>query len=380
MFASTTVSATLLLLLHGIRNVRAVNHQVIVGGPGILAFTPTNLEAAVGDTVQFVFQQKNHSATQSSFASPCVPIAGGFDTGFHPVPDTQENGPFPAATLEIRDTNPIWVFCKQANHCSQSGMVFAVNPGTKFAAFQAAATAGASTASSASSTAAATSTASASASTSTDTTTVTQTSLTMSTIASVPSAITSTATTTTTSSSVGPTTHIVDVGNDGVLAFSPSNITAAVGDSIVFLFHAKNHTATQSSFAQPCTPLAQSSTTGQVGFDSGFMPVASNATAIPQFVVTVNNTNPIWAFCAQTTPTSHCGQGMVFSANAVESGPNNFAAFQANAKAQEANSTLSSPSTSASGSSSSQKSSAIGTRSASGTLALVLGLILGLAL
>lgn len=40
-------------------------------------------------------------------------------------------------------------------------------------------------------------------------------------------------------------------------------------------------------------------------------------------------TNPIWAYCQQAT---HCGQGMVFSANAVESGPKNFSAFQALAK------------------------------------------------
>ena len=37
--------------------------------------------AAVGDIVEFTFHPKNHSVTQSSFAEPCTPLPGGFDTG-----------------------------------------------------------------------------------------------------------------------------------------------------------------------------------------------------------------------------------------------------------------------------------------------------------
>lgn len=33
---------------------------------------------------------------------------------------------FPTFTVTVNDTAPIWVYCKQANHCGQ-GMVFAVN-------------------------------------------------------------------------------------------------------------------------------------------------------------------------------------------------------------------------------------------------------------
>ncbi len=36
-------------------------------------------------------------------------------------------------------------------------------------------------------------------------------------------------------------------------------------------------------------------------------------------------TAPIWGYCGQT---GHCAAGMVFSINAVESGPNNFENFQ----------------------------------------------------
>jgi hypothetical protein len=113
------------------------------------------------------------------------------------------------------------------------------------------------------------------------------------------------------------------------LTFSPSNIAANVGDLIVFEFRQKNHTATASSFDQPCRPLSATSTTGETGWDSGFMPVPEGATGFPTYSVLVNDTKPIWAYCRQG---NHCGQGMVFAANAVETGPKNFAAYQALAK------------------------------------------------
>jgi len=75
--------------------------------------------------------------------------------------------------------------------------------------------------------------------------------------------------------------------------------------------------------------LSSTSTSGQVGFDSGFMPVSPNTTAFPTFTVQVNDTSPIWAYCRQV---SHCGEGMVFAANANESSANTFEAFEAHAK------------------------------------------------
>jgi hypothetical protein len=55
----------------------------------------------------------------------------------------------------------------------------------------------------------------------------------------------------------------------------------------------------QSSFATPCRALTLTSTSGQVGFDSGFMPVADDATTFPTWNLTVNDTSPIWAYCKQ---------------------------------------------------------------------------------
>ncbi|KAJ3516728.1 hypothetical protein NLJ89_g950 [Agrocybe chaxingu] len=272
--------------------------DVIVGGPGVLKFTPSFVAASLGDVVRFTFQQKNHTATQSTFESPCLRAPGGFDSGFVPVEDGVTNG-FPVAELEISTTNPIWVYCRQGNHCQQ-GMVFAVNPGDRFAAFQAAATGGS---------APSTSTAPAS---------------TTSLVLATPSFTTSI-----TPSAAAGLDHKVIVGGPGVLAYNPSNITAQVGDTITFEFREKNHTVTASSFDAPCRALALTSTSGEVGFDSGFQPIADDALTFPTFTIQVNDTKPIWAYCRQG---NHCGQGMVFSANADESGARGFAAFRALAK------------------------------------------------
>jgi len=134
--------------------------------------------------------------------------------------------------------------------------------------------------------------------------------------------------TSSTSSSSISQDHRVIVGGS-TLTFQPSNITAQPGDTITFEFQQKNHTVTQSSFASPCQMLSSTSTSGQVGFDSGFMPVSANATTFPTYTVQVNDTSPIWAYCRQV---SHCGEGMVFAANANESSANTFEAFEAHAK------------------------------------------------
>ncbi|KAK7035632.1 hypothetical protein R3P38DRAFT_2416665, partial [Favolaschia claudopus] len=44
---------------------------------------PPTLSAGLNDTVLFVFGGDIHSVTQSSFSSPCIRLAGGFDSGFN---------------------------------------------------------------------------------------------------------------------------------------------------------------------------------------------------------------------------------------------------------------------------------------------------------
>jgi len=119
---------------------------------------------------------------------------------------------------------------------------------------------------------------------------------------------------------------LVQVGAGGQLAFSPTNVTAQVGDVVAFQFQGKNHSVTQSTFADPCSIQ----TTPAQGINSGFQPVAANATELPEWSFTVNNaTTPLWFFCAQTNPAVHCHAGMVFSVNANPDSVKSFAVYQA---------------------------------------------------
>lgn len=113
---------------------------------------------------------------------------------------------------------------------------------------------------------------------------------------STTSAVSATAT-----SSSSPGVQTVTVGDNNALAFSPDTITAAVGSSIEFVFFPPIHSVTQSTFESPCAPLANGT-----GFWSGAFTTASGQNA-NVFTLLVNDTNPIWFFCA--TP-SHCETGM----------------------------------------------------------------------
>lgn len=123
----------------------------------------------------------------------------------------------------------------------------------------------------------------------------------------------------------------VQVGKNATgaaLAFNPNQVTAAVGDMIQFEFMGKNHSATQSSFAEPCTRQLNTAL-NLPGADSGFMPVAANATEIPTWTIQVNDaSSPQWFFCNQG---NHCNSGMVFSINAPTTGNKTFDAYLAKA-------------------------------------------------
>jgi len=134
----------------------------------------------------------------------------------------------------------------------------------------------------------------------------------------------------------GSTNHTVEVGAGGMRLFDPTNITAEVGDFVIFEFVAGNHTVTQSTFSAPCVQMLNA-TTNAVGFDSGFMPVQANALEVPAWTVQVNTPNPLWIFCRQT---GHCQAGMVMAINAPPTKP--YSAFLANAEGQTAGSSPSS--------------------------------------
>ncbi|KAL7007034.1 hypothetical protein EMMF5_003260 [Cystobasidiomycetes sp. EMM_F5] len=127
MLAFATITS---LALFAASSVRAANHTILVGGAAGLVFTPSNISAAVGDFVTFVYQSKNHSVTQSAFAKPCELLANataqtvGFDSSFVPVAANATE--FPAWTIQLEVATPIWFYCRQGNHC-QSGMVGSIN-------------------------------------------------------------------------------------------------------------------------------------------------------------------------------------------------------------------------------------------------------------
>ncbi|KAI0279089.1 hypothetical protein BGY98DRAFT_933392 [Russula aff. rugulosa BPL654] len=129
-----------------------------------------------------------------------------------------------------------------------------------------------------------------------------------------------------------PVTHCVNVSNDSAsLIFDPPYIDAAPGDQVEFKFHIKNHSVTQSTFNEPCTPLPY-------GADTGFMAVSPGTpdNDLPVQKFTVIDESPVWIYCRQdaNTAASHCGKGMVFSINPGSNDSDiSFAAYQNNAKA-----------------------------------------------
>ncbi|KAJ7500788.1 hypothetical protein B0H11DRAFT_1994435 [Mycena galericulata] len=109
--------------------VAQTTHTVMVGVEGSF-FSPPTLSAGLNDTVTFVFGGDFHSVTQSTFTSPCVRLADGFDSGLAGRGATFSN---PPAVWNLRITNAsetIWYFCQASmptSHC-ESGMVGAINP------------------------------------------------------------------------------------------------------------------------------------------------------------------------------------------------------------------------------------------------------------
>ena len=102
--------------------------------------------------------------------------------------------------------------------------------------------------------------------------------------------------------------HVIQVSNaQAALTYSPNSIQANVGDMVQFQFYPKNHSVVQSTFDQPCQPI-QNINASVPGFFSGFQPVSLNQSSQPTFTIMVQNTSPIWFYCAQA---KHCQGGMV---------------------------------------------------------------------
>jgi len=118
--------------------VNAAHFTVTVGVNGTLRYEPQYVNAQMNDTIEFVFDPKNHTLTQSTYEQPCLPVPGGTDSGYKPNNGT---GPEPTFIVTVTDNSSTWFHCAQKNpssHCAK-GMTFAINPDTdghSFAEFQ----------------------------------------------------------------------------------------------------------------------------------------------------------------------------------------------------------------------------------------------------
>ncbi|KAF7563290.1 hypothetical protein G7046_g822 [Stylonectria norvegica] len=98
-------------------------------------------------------------------------------------------------------------------------------------------------------------------------------------------------------------THSVVAGLAG-LRFDPDNVVAEIGDIVEWHFLPKNHSVAQSSFGEPCKPLADGT-----GFFSGFNFVTPAGQSENVFQLVVEDKTPIWYYCAQQVG-NHCQNGM----------------------------------------------------------------------
>jgi len=101
------------------------NHVVTLGEGGALKFSPSTVNASIGDTVEFLFYPANHSVVQGNFDSPCTPRDGGYYSGF--FFNTKSGPSANSFVISITDPNPIYLYCSQASHCN-AGMVGIINP------------------------------------------------------------------------------------------------------------------------------------------------------------------------------------------------------------------------------------------------------------
>lgn len=102
-------------------------------------------------------------------------------------------------------------------------------------------------------------------------------------------------------------THKIQVGAKGKLKFAPRKLDAQVGDILHFQFLAVNHTLTQSTLQNPCSPNGI--------FDTKFLHANPINRTDNKLTYLVQNSDPQYFYCAQTIPYSHCNAGMVFALN-----------------------------------------------------------------
>jgi hypothetical protein len=78
----------------------------------------------------------------------------------------------------------------------------------------------------------------------------------------------------------------------------------------------QNHSVVQSTFDNPCVPIANIMANKTDAFFSGFMPTNASlgaSTNVLTYTIRVSDTKPVWFYCSQA---KHCQAGMVGAINA----------------------------------------------------------------
>ncbi|KAF1811722.1 hypothetical protein P152DRAFT_366688, partial [Eremomyces bilateralis CBS 781.70] len=266
-------------------------HEIkLVAENGVVKYVPDRIDAEVGDVVKFRFFAAAHSATQSTFDTPCTPLQHGFDTDLIPNPNNVESAEF-ERLFHVKDKKPTWFYCKQPNknHCGQ-GMVFGINPNGKMDEFiqRAKDQNGA--------------------------------------LVDAPPPPTDTAPPPATATVVVSGGFNPDGSNN--LQFTPPFLpTVKKGEKVVFDFRKLNHTLTESTFWNPCVKkFGTDIDTDFQNFNPDDVPLKTPAT------VEFTSDKPRFFYCKQAngTPNGHCSNGMVFAVNVNDY---TFQAFQRNAQA-----------------------------------------------
>ncbi|KAF5341583.1 hypothetical protein D9758_014076 [Tetrapyrgos nigripes] len=119
----------------------------------------------------------------------------------------------------------------------------------------------------------------------------------------------------------------VSVGANNGLIFAPNTISGAVaGDTITFTFVSRIHSATTTTFVNPCPPPLGGSSSSPDVFDSGFQDATTGSQPVSVMNITTSDTQFI--SCRQAAG-AHCQAGMLLVVNPTAE--LSFSAFAQNA-------------------------------------------------
>ncbi|KAM0435993.1 hypothetical protein ACHAPT_002885 [Fusarium lateritium] len=109
----------------------ATTHTVNVGASGH-KFTPAEVEAKVGDVIEWRFYPSGHWIIRGDFEHPCIPYEyvdlnrEGFSSGAQKVEAITDDGP--RFRVRVNNTDPIFFYCGAPGSCVKYHMMGVVNP------------------------------------------------------------------------------------------------------------------------------------------------------------------------------------------------------------------------------------------------------------